>query len=597
MKTRLVFAAAALAAATACGAELTVEIIRQNGHMTSEQAPLDIKDGRAVFRMAKKSIPADVKLVRVRPDFARVKAGSDGYWVNSDGELGTFKAREKNGSRRSGRPHMPFFGMKSPGGTWVAIVEGMPYNYSLTAELKDDTYSLSVAWDWQMQDPYEDLVVSFTWLEGTDADYAGIARTYRQYQLNRGAVVPLAERVKKQPILDYMAEWPEVRVRNAWKPVPSPVPEQTVKNEPPVKPVITFDRFKDIADEFKRQGIEGAEFCLVGWNVGGHDGRWPQIFPVEPTLGGEKGLKEAIAHAQGLGYKVVAHCNHRDAYMIADSWDAEYIVEKNEDGSLKRGKTTWGGGRMYTICPKRAYERFAIKDMAMVAAMGFKGLHYLDVFSCVGAPRCDDPRHPLNEREAVKYVGHILQLGRDTFGGISSEGSYDQNAGQLDYILYVSFARPFDTAKYPALVDRYVPMFQLVYNGIILSNPFTTTVNAPLKGRPSELKTIEFGARPSFYFYANFKSSGTNWMGDEDLVCSTYDELRASVATVKRGIEAYKSLWRLQYVYMEGHDELAPGVYVTRYANGTKVYVNYTKLPFVVAPEGTTIPAEDWMVK
>ena len=146
-------------------------------------------------------------------------------------------------------------------------------------------------------------------------------------------------------------------------------------------------------------------------------------------------------------------------------------------------------------------------------------------------------------------------------------------------------------------MDRYVPLFQLVYNGIIFSNPFTTTVNAPLKGRPSELKTIEFGARPSFYFYANFKSSGTNWMGDEDLVCATDEELRESVATIKRGIEAYKSLWRLQYVYMDGHDELAPGVYVTRYANGTKVYVNYTKLPFTLAAEGTTIPAEDWMVK
>ena len=32
----------------------------------------------------------------------------------------------------------------------------------------------------------------------------------------------LAERAKKQPLLDYMAQWPEVRVRNAWKPVPSP---------------------------------------------------------------------------------------------------------------------------------------------------------------------------------------------------------------------------------------------------------------------------------------------------------------------------------------------------------------------------------------
>ena len=408
---------------------------------------------------------------------------------------------------------------------------------------------------------------------------------------------PLRERAKAQPILDYAARWPEVRVRHAWKPVPSPVPDQTVKDEPPVKPVITFERFKEIADAFKRQGIGGAEFCLVGWNVGGHDGRWPQVSPVEPSLGGEAKLREAIAHAQGLGYEVVAHGNHRDAYLIADSWDAEYIREKNADGTLRRGRTTWGGGRMYTICPQRAYERFALQQMPMVRALGFRGLHYLDVYSCVGAERCGDPRHPLNERQSAAWVGHILQLGRDTFGGIASEGSYDQNAGQLDYVLYVSFARPFDAATYKGLVDRLVPMFQLVYNGIILSNPYTTTVNAPLKGRASELKTIEFGGRPSFYFYANFLTpgKGKNWMGDEDLTCATDDELARSVAAIKRGIDAYQKVWRLQYEYMEGHDELAPGVYRTRYADGTRVYVNYNDAPVPVGE--VTVPARDWVVR
>ena len=232
IKSMIVTAIAAVAAA-AGGAELTVEICRQNGHMTSEKAPLAVKDGKAVFRLAKKGLPADVKWVRIRPDFARVKAGVDGYWVNSEGELGTFKNREKDGSRRSARPHMPFFGMKSPAGAWVAIVTGMPYNYSLSAELKDGMYSLAIVWDREMQGAYEDLAVSFTWLEGADADYSGMARTYRNYQLNRGAVVPLAERVKKQPLLDYMAQWPEVRVRNAWKPVPSPrqaVPNRCVRS-------------------------------------------------------------------------------------------------------------------------------------------------------------------------------------------------------------------------------------------------------------------------------------------------------------------------------------------------------------------------------
>lgn len=582
---------------TAAAWDLTVDVTTADGRTTQTVVPLETKDGRAVFRMAKESLPAHVKSVRLSAPRWTQPAGTDGYWVNSDGELGTFRARAKDGTRRSARPHMPFFGIVSSKASFVAIVKGMPFHYSFSVALKNGVYTPSMAYDWFMDDVYEDLEVEFVDLAGDKTNYAGMARIYRDYQLARKAVEPLGVRAKKQPLLDYMAQWPEVRVRQAWKPVPSPNPEQTIKDEPAVKPVITFDRFKEIADAFKRQGIGGAEFCLVGWNVGGHDGRWPQVFPVEPLLGGAAKLKEAVRHAQDLGYHVVAHCNHRDAYLIADSWDAEFICNKNADGSLQRPRTTWGGGRMYRICPKRAYEKFALQQMPMVRAMGFKGLHYLDVYSCVGAEGCSDSRHPLNLREGVAYTGHILQLARDTFGGVASEGSYDQNAGQLDYVLYVSFARPFESKTYDGLVDRLVPMFQLVYNGVILSNPFTTTVNATIKGRASELKTIEFGARPSFYFYANFLTpgKGRNWMGDVDLECGTDARLEASVAAIRRGVDAYAKLWKLQYVFMDGHDELAPGVYRTTYANGAKVYVNYNKAPASV--DGVTIGAEDWLLK
>ncbi len=593
----LMVVAALCAATVVSGSELTLDIELRDGAKSVRRVPLAFKDGRATFRMARTDVPANLKRMKISCDAARVSAGSEGYWINSDGELGTFKARAKDGTRRSGRPHMPFFGAVMPQGAFVAIVKGMPYNYSFSVALKKGVYELSMAYDLHMEDVYEDLEVEVIQLTGADANYAGMARVYRAYQLGRKAVLPLRERAKTAPILDYAAQWPEIRVRNAWKPVPSPLPEQTVKDEPTVKPVVTFDRFRQIADEFKKQGIGGAEFCLVGWNVGGHDGRWPQIFPVEPSLGGEMKLRAAIAHVQGLGYQVVAHCNHRDAYLIANSWDAEYIREKNPDGTLRRGKTTWGGGRMYTICPQRAYERFALQQMPMVRALGFRGLHYLDVYSCVGTERCTDPRHPLNDRESAKWVGHILQLGRDTFGGISSEGSYDQNAGQLDYALYVSFARPFEAKTYAGLVDRLIPMFQLVYNGIILSNPYTTTVNAQIKGRPSELKTIEFGGRPSFYFYANFRTpgKGANWMGDIDLECDTDEELAQSVAQIKRGVDEYQKVWKLQYEYMDGHDELAEGVYRTSYSNGAKVYVNYGEKPAQV--DGVTVPALDWILK
>jgi hypothetical protein len=508
--------------------------------------------------------------VQVLPDFATARTGEEGYFVMPNGRLGSF--RETNGVEKLAASCMPMFGMKTPRMTFAAIITGMPYNYSLIARAEKGVYTLATLFDRGMDKPYEDIAITYYPLTGDEANYAGMARVYRAYQLGRKACVPLKERIKKSPELAYAARYPEVRIRQGWKPVPSPMPDQTAMDEPPMHVAVTFDRVGEIVDEFKRQEVKGAEICLVGWNQKGHDGRWPQIFPVEESLGGEQKLRDVIKKAQGAGYQIVGHGNHYDAYLIADCWDGEYIC-KNPDGTLARTKTTWGGGRMYSICVQRAYERFAVKDTPMIASLGFRGLYYLDVFTCVRQRTCGDPRHPLNERQSAFYIDQIMRLGKETFGGIASEGPYDFCCGNLDYALYVSFDKP--NGPLPKLVDRLIPIWQLVYNGIILNTPFTTTVNYTAQDRASQLKLIEFNGRPIFYFYSKFLTDGKNWMGDGDLGCATDEELRASVAKIKQGQDEFAALSRLQLEFMDGHDALAPGVFRTAFSDGTEIITNY----------------------
>ena len=526
--------------------------------------------GLMALTVKRSELPAELVSVEILPDFATAKTGEGGYFVMPNGHLGSF--REKDGVEKLPASCMPMFGMKTPRMTFAAIVTGMPYNYSLVARATNGVYSVVPVFDRGLDKPYEDIAITYYPLTGSEANYAGMARTYRTYQLARKACVPLKERVKKSPELAYAARYPEVRIRQGWKPVPSPVPDQTVKDEPPMKAMVTFDRVGDIVDEFKKQGVAGAEICLVGWNQKGHDGRWPQIFPVEEGLGGEDKLRAVIKKAQGLGYQIVGHGNHYDAYLIADCWDGEYIL-KNQDGIIPSTKTTWGGGRMYSVCPQRAYERFAVKDMPMVATLGFRGLYYLDVFSCVRQRVCGDPRHPVNERQSGFFIDKIMKMGKETFGGIASEGPYDFCCGNLDYVLYVSFDKP--NAPMPKMVDRLIPIWQLVYNGIILSTPFTTTVNYTAQDRASQLKLVEFNGRPIFYFYSKFLDNGKNWMGDGDLGCATDEELRSSVAKIKQGQDEFAALSQLQLEFMEQHEQLAPQVFRTAFSDGSEIITNY----------------------
>ena len=576
----------------ASAAQVTVETTTLDGRKTSAVQPLEVRDGRATWRMARADVPADVKSVAVWPDFAEARKGEEGYWVFPNNTYGTYRL-DKGSVREGWHVCMPMFGMKTPHGTFTAIATGMPYSLSPEVVVKDGVYRVRALFDRFMDDVYEDPALEFRFL-GADADYSGIARAYRAYQLERGACRPITARLADQPLLDYAVRNPEVRIRQAWKPVPSPVPEQVGRNAPPVKPVVTFDRVKDIVDECVRQGVKGAEFCLVGWNWGGHDGAYPQIFPVEPLLGGEEKLKECVRYTQEKGYQIVGHSSFRDCYMIADTWDSEYVVEKNPDGTLKRGKTTYGGGRLFTMCPQRAYERFCPKQCAEMATFGFKGLFYVDVVTARSLFPCNDPRHRLNNGQRAVWERNILDELRAVFGGAASEGAHDFCIGSVDSALTIQWAKPFEPPKSP-LVDGYIPVWQLVYHGIVVSTPFRTMINCPANpDRRFGLKLAEFGGRPTFYWHSWFVTGRAPSMGTIDLEATTDEKLRQGVTWMKEGYDEYARRSDLQFAFMDRHEKVRDGVFRVTYSNGAKMLVNYGDAPTEV--DGVTVPAMDYAV-
>ena len=107
--------------------------------------------------------------------------------------------------------------------------------------------------------------------------------------------------------------------------------------------------------------------------------------------------------------------------MIADDFDEEYLL-KEKDGSLQPSHTAWGGGQAFRICPQRAYERYARKNMQMMKDLGFRGLHYHDVYSILEPRICYDPRHPCNPRQSLDWYVKQMEVTRDAVGGTQSEG-------------------------------------------------------------------------------------------------------------------------------------------------------------------------------
>ena len=556
--------------------KVEIRITNQKGQTNVKTVELkDVGKGVERLEIPIRDIPIDTKHIDVVHQYAKAKKGDEGYWVFPNGMIGSFRLDNAKYSRR----HQPLHvhGVKTKSKTIAAIATGLKFEYSLNVVVKNGNYEIFPRYEIAKMGfaPYEDIIIDYYTLTGNDANYSGIGRTYRNYQLQRGEVKPIKERMKAYPHLKYAYQAPEIRIRQAWKPAPPKVEYQTVENEPEVGIYVTFDRVCEIIDALKAKGVEKAELCLVGWNISGHDGRYPQIFPVEPKLGGEEKLRKLIKKAQEAGYLIVCHTNSTDSYTIADTF-SENIVCKNVDGSLQKN-AVWSGGRMHNVCAQIAWNHYAKYDLKKVRDLGFDGLYYIDVVSNVPPYDCHDSMHPLNRKQYCAYMNTIMSYARGLFGGIASEGPYDHVAKNLDYVLYTSFNL---MRQQPVVTDRVVPLWQIVYNGIILSNPTAETTNYTLKDAKTQLKQIEFGGRPAFYYHSAFRTGARNWMGDIDLRCQNKKEFDNSIEALKRAWDEFSALKHLQLEFMDSHEEIAKDVFVTRWANGDEIVSNYTDKDF-----------------
>lgn len=545
------------------------------------------------YTIPAQEIQPDTDKLYIRFPFLDAEAGAEGYYVIPHAKvcfLTKFRNRD-DFQYISSENIMPMFGAKLGENAFLISVDGMQYDFQLQVEVKNGVYAVALIYDLKQISLYEDIKLTVYQLSGPAADYNGIAKKYQQLQAAHRRLVPIRERMKSNPVLAYGAmDMPVIRVRMAWKPVPTPVLEQTPETEPPMHVACSFHDVELLMDEMKRQGIEKAEICLVGWNAKGHDGRWPQMFPVEEALGGEASLRKLIAHGKQLGYRVTCHTNSSDAYHVADCWNENEII-RTKQGELSVNENAWSGGRMYNLCPKIAYEKYLQRNLPRVKALGFEGFHYIDVLTIVPPRTCFHPEHPLNAGQSVQYLNKILRQTQQEIGGIASEGGFDFAADNLDFSLYVAYNL---LSGYPAAADEIIPLWQLVYHGYILSNPSAETVNYCIKGQDNRLRFYEFGGIPAVYYFSKFvgENGMKNWMGEQDMLCDTVQRCTESVQKLKQMLDEYHPYAARQLAYMDRHDKLADGVYQTTYSDGYRVIVNYTEQDYCC--DGERIPGKSF---
>lgn len=465
-------------------------------------------------------------------------------------------------------------------------VAGEEFDGRFEIEYKDGTYTISPQFKFDGDEPDEDVVVIYTKMP--NATYVDMAKHYRKFQMDFKGCRPLRERAAERDALRRAADCLELRIRMGWKPIPTPVRHQNLQNEPEMFVACDVEKLNKIVDSMYAKGIRGAEICLVGWGPGGHDGRFPQQTPSDERFGTDSEFRRAIARAQKLGYLVVCHTVTCGAYEIANNFDRDLLTKKkDENGDLipyvreHYKKMGLNGGEPYHLCAKTAYENYAVKTFPEVRGYGFYGLHYNDELTAIIPEKCYDPNHPCTRKEAWEYHRKVAKLSIDLFGGYQSEGYMDYMNEYIDAALYIGVQSKLTHEQNP-LFDEGIPFWQLVYHGIVLSNPTSQTVNYPVKEEYQHLKFLEYGGRPVMYFYSKFGDLH-NWMGDDDLHCSTDAEIDSATDAIKKAYDEYEALKHLQYEFMDNHEKLGEGIYRTTFSDGTAITVDYNSETYSIA--------------
>lgn len=489
--------------------------------------------------------------------------------------------------------NMSVYGATNGSVAKAVVIDGGRYDVFLRQRRNwGDGHEYSTAPAFQLRDfpgdrlLREELSLSYYELRG---GFEAIAACYRDYMLRTYSIPTLAEKAATNPALEYATRAIPMRCRMSVKPLPVQILEQTPETQPPVNVFLTFANIRAILRECARQQAGPVDCNLVGWNFGGHDGAFPQIFPIEPLVGGEDEMLKTIACAKELGIPIGVHDNYLDSYTVANTFSWRRLFRRQDMRPHLCGK--FGGGQSFQVCPRCALEN-AHRNFRDLKHLGLNGTYYVDELSLFGVKRCFDPEHPCTRRENAYLWMKLLQDGQDIYGVSMSEGAHDWALPGMDRAYCVD-----NSADLPDYVDEGIPLFQLAYHGVMLYTSFRSSVNA-YPGHDMYLRNIAYGGMPLIYWHCHFNPDTVNVFGWDVSLEYTFgddEHLRREVARIKAITDDFARLQDARFAFMTAYRQLTPTLTETIYGNGLRCWVNFGQ-DDVRLEDGTLVPARNFTV-
>ena len=524
------------------------------------------------------------------------KVSQSSYYANMFGwDYGTKRTEVINETEVA----FDVFGMSQEDGSFICIMEGANSYGAISADISgrlwdyntvyakynvihSDTYDVTSRSP-RMMLMYEDripddtVVQRYRFLDGNG--YVGMAKAYSEY-LKAKPGMKQTEVQEDVPVnIELVGAIDKKQVRFG---VPVDV----------VVPATTFSEAGQILSDLSDAGIRNLNVRYTGWSNGGVRQKVLTSVHTVGELGGDTGMKELIAKARETGI---------DLYFDGISCFA------------------YNSGLMNGFVPFSNASRFTTREVAKLYAydiVTYRESDWMDPYYLVRpgyAKNCSTNLiNALKDKQAAgvafRDIGNLLSA--DYYDGdtVTREQVKEMNRQTLqeadeaglkisikegnEYALpYADLITDMDlTGNTYGMIDEKVPFYQMAIHGI--KNYTGEAINLAGDYQSALLECAEYGAGLNF----TFMQTDTRVLQDSNFSCyasAGYGPWKEQAFAM---INRYQQeMAGLNAQEMTDHEMLADGVSMTVYADGTKVYVNYTEEEFNA--DGIRVPARDYLVK
>lgn len=407
---------------------------------------------------------------------------------------------------------------------------------------------------------HQDLQVRYCLLSGEDADYSGMAATYRDYLLENGLI--------KESDCGYNTRIDFLGTER----------EEFLLGTTAVT-MTTVNQIRTIYSELRSAGMDSVLTVYKGWQKGGR-----YNFPIS-------------------GYKADSHIGGTGALteLIRDEAEKGYSVYLYNDAQLVNAVTNPTTFNVMKMVNKRTYKYTPYRQV-------------YDLFYCLTPGKTESTLDKFIAGFTAKGINTLAVAGiSDSLFSYSSKGSYYtradtrasymaalEKAGERCDLLLESpnaymwkytgayLDMPMGSSDY-LYVDKEVPFMSLVLKGVLPM--YSEYVNFEANKTENFLQMVESGIYPSFYL-AWEDSSKLIYTDSSDLYSLDYASYKDTILEYDAQLRALAR--QTAGARIRHHDTLDNGLVKVSYENGVVIYVNYTKQDLTA--DGLTVPALSYKV-